>query len=118
MHVYFLVGIIWKVLIRNIFQVTKWLLSKGQVLTMGTYDTLLLALDMDRRVDEAETIWNMILQTHMRSVSKRLFSRMIALYEHHHVPEKIVEVILLSCASIELASDVSLWWLTVGKQGI
>lgn len=76
----------------RIIQVTKWLLSKGQVLTMGTYDTLLLALDMDRRVDEAETIWNMILQTHMRSVSKRLFSRMIALYEHHHVPEKIVEV--------------------------
>ncbi|ONK75684.1 uncharacterized protein A4U43_C03F19460 [Asparagus officinalis] len=59
---------------------------------MGTYDTLLLALDMDGRIDEAETIWNVILQTHTRSVSKRLFSRMIALYEHHHIPEKIVEV--------------------------
>ncbi|XP_020256565.1 pentatricopeptide repeat-containing protein At4g18975, chloroplastic [Asparagus officinalis] len=76
----------------RIIQVSKWLLSKGQVLTMGTYDTLLLALDMEGRIDEAETIWNVILQTHTRSVSKRLFSRMIALYEHHHVPEKIVEV--------------------------
>lgn len=74
------------------FQVSKWLLSKGQVLTMGTYDTLLLALDMDGRVDEAATIWSTILQTHTRSVSKRLFSRMIALYDHHHIPEKIVEV--------------------------
>lgn len=76
----------------RIIQVSKWLLSKGQVLTMGTFDTLLLALDMDGRIDEAETIWNITLQTHMRSVSKRLFSRMIALYEHHHIPEKIVEV--------------------------
>lgn len=76
----------------RIIQVTKWLLSKGQLLTMGTYDTLLLALDMDGRVDEAETIWNVILQTHTRSVSKRLFSRMISLYERHRVPEKIIEV--------------------------
>ncbi|WOK91642.1 pentatricopeptide repeat-containing protein [Canna indica] len=76
----------------RIIQVTKWLLSKGQVLTMGTYDTLLLAFDMDGRVDEAESIWNVILQTHTRSVSKRLFSRMIALYDHHHLPDKILEV--------------------------
>ncbi|KAJ6850270.1 pentatricopeptide repeat-containing protein, chloroplastic [Iris pallida] len=76
----------------RIIQVTKWLLNKGQVLTMGTYDTLLLAFDMDRRVDEAETIWNMILQIHTRSVSKRLFSRIITLYDHHQIPEKILEV--------------------------
>lgn len=59
---------------------------------MATYDTLLLAFDMDKRVDEAETLWNMILHTSTRSVSKRLFSRMISLYDHHHVLEKIVEV--------------------------
>ncbi|XP_009419073.2 pentatricopeptide repeat-containing protein At4g18975, chloroplastic [Musa acuminata AAA Group] len=76
----------------RIIQVTKWMLSKGQVLTMGTYDTLLLAFDMDGRVDEAESFWNVILQTHTRSVSKKLFSRIIALYDHHHHPEKILEV--------------------------
>ncbi|KAG1347269.1 putative Pentatricopeptide repeat-containing protein, chloroplastic [Cocos nucifera] len=76
----------------RIIQVTKWLLSKGQVLTMGTYDTLLLAYDMDGRIDEAETVWSMIIQTHTRSVSKRLFSRMISLYDHHHLPDKILEV--------------------------
>ncbi|XP_058091653.1 pentatricopeptide repeat-containing protein At4g18975, chloroplastic [Magnolia sinica] len=76
----------------QIIQVTKWMMSKGQGQTMGTYDTLLLAFDMDGRVDEAESIWNMILQTHTRSVSKRVFSRMISLYDHHHMPEKILEV--------------------------
>lgn len=60
---------------------------------MGTYDTLLLAFDMDGRVDEAESFWNMLLESHTRSVPKRLFSRMIALYDHHHMPEKILEVL-------------------------
>ncbi|KAL6991327.1 hypothetical protein U1Q18_009444, partial [Sarracenia purpurea var. burkii] len=73
-------------------QVAKWMLSKGQGATMGTYDTLLLAFDMDRRVDEAESLWNMILHTHTRSISKQLFSRMISLYDHHSVPDKIIEV--------------------------
>lgn len=76
----------------RVIQVAKWMLSKGQGATMGTYDTLLLAFEMDQRVDEAESLWNMILHTHMRSVSKRLFSRMIALYDHHNMPDKIIEV--------------------------
>ena len=63
---------------------------------MGTYDTLLLAFDKDRRVDEAESLWNMILHTSTRSISKRLFSRMIALYDHHDMQDKIVEVLTVS----------------------
>ncbi|XP_050287545.1 pentatricopeptide repeat-containing protein At4g18975, chloroplastic isoform X3 [Quercus robur] len=46
---------------KRVIQVAKWMLSKGQGATMGTYDTLLLAFDMDQRVDEAESLWNMIL---------------------------------------------------------
>ncbi|CAA2957187.1 Pentatricopeptide repeat-containing protein At4g18975, chloroplastic [Olea europaea subsp. europaea] len=76
---------------KRVIQVAKWMLSKGQGATMGTYDTLLLAFDMDGRVDEAESLWNMILHTHYRSISKRLFSRMISLYDHHNVPDKIIE---------------------------
>lgn len=64
------------------------------MLTLGTYDTLLLAFDMQGRIDEAESIWNVVIQTHTRSVSKRLFSRMISVYDHHHLPEKILEVII------------------------
>ena len=68
------------------------MLSKGQGATMGTYDTLLLAFDMDNRVDEAESLWNMVLLTHTRSISKQLFSRMISLYDHHNMQVKIIEV--------------------------
>ncbi|XP_070661930.1 pentatricopeptide repeat-containing protein At4g18975, chloroplastic-like isoform X3 [Malus domestica] len=76
----------------RVIQVAKWMLSKGQGATMGTYDTLLLAFDMDQRVDEAESLWNMILHTHTRSISRRLFSRMISLYHHHDLQSKIIEV--------------------------
>lgn len=76
------------------------MLSKGQGATMGTYDTLLLAFDMYGRVDEAESLWNMILHTHDRSISKRLFSRVISLYDHHNVPDKIIEVIFRMCTCL------------------
>ncbi|KAK8969544.1 Pentatricopeptide repeat-containing protein [Platanthera guangdongensis] len=51
---------------RRIIQVSKWMLSKGQVLTMGTCDTLLLALDRDDRLKEAEELRCMILQTNTK----------------------------------------------------
>lgn len=70
------------------------MLSKGQGTTMGTYDTLLLAFDKDNRIDEAESLWNMILHTHTRSISKRLFSRMISLYDHHNMPDELIEVFI------------------------
>uniref|UniRef100_J3MLT3 Pentatricopeptide repeat-containing protein n=1 Tax=Oryza brachyantha TaxID=4533 RepID=J3MLT3_ORYBR len=76
----------------RIIQVTKWLMSKGQVLTWTTYDTLLLALFMDGRMDEVESIWNNIIQTHTRSVPKRLFSRMILIYDIRHCPDKVLEI--------------------------
>ncbi|XLS58842.1 hypothetical protein HN51_008597 [Arachis hypogaea] len=37
-------------------------------------------------------LWNMIVHAHTRSVSKRLFSRMVTLYDHHHLLEKMIEV--------------------------
>ncbi|XP_021723221.1 pentatricopeptide repeat-containing protein At4g18975, chloroplastic-like isoform X2 [Chenopodium quinoa] len=76
----------------RVIQVVKWMLSKGQGTTMATYDTVLLAFDMEERIDEAGSLWNMILHTHTRSISKRLFSRMISLYDHHDMTEKVIEV--------------------------
>lgn len=75
-----------------ILQVAKWMCRKGQGMTMGTFDTLLHAFDMEKRVDEAESFWNMILHTHERSISKRLFSRIISIYAHHNMPQNIIEV--------------------------
>ncbi|KHG00794.1 hypothetical protein F383_32472 [Gossypium arboreum] len=68
------------------------MLNKGQGAMMGIYDTLLLAFDMDNRVDEARSLWNIVLHTHNRSISKRLFSRMISLFDHHSMPNKIIKV--------------------------
>ncbi|XP_027087743.1 pentatricopeptide repeat-containing protein At4g18975, chloroplastic-like isoform X1 [Coffea arabica] len=76
----------------RVIQFAKWMLSKGQGTTMTTYDSLLLAFDMDCRIDEAERLWNMILHIHTRSTSKKLFSRMISLYDHHNMPDKVIEV--------------------------
>jgi hypothetical protein len=75
-------------------------MSKGQVLTWTTYDTLLLALLMDKRVDEAESVWNTVIQTHTRSVPKRLFSRMILIYDIHQRPDKVLEVYLTLAPAI------------------
>lgn len=61
---------------------------------MATYDHLLLAFDMDRRPAEAKMLWNMILHAHDRSISKRLFSRMISLYDHHNMSNNVIEVIV------------------------
>jgi pentatricopeptide repeat protein len=70
------------------------MLSKGQGATLGTYDTLLLAFNKDDRVDEAKSLWNMIIHVHTRSMSKRLFSRMISLYDHHNMQDEIIEVLV------------------------
>ncbi|TYI85995.1 hypothetical protein E1A91_D04G037000v1, partial [Gossypium mustelinum] len=44
------------------------------------------------RVIQAGSLWNTVLHTHSRSISKRLFSRMISLFDHHSMPNKIIEV--------------------------
>ncbi|MFQ6643800.1 hypothetical protein Gotur_017515 [Gossypium turneri] len=54
--------------------------------------SLLLFVTMGNRVDEARSLWNMVLHTHSRSISKRLFSRMISLFHHHSMPDKIIVV--------------------------
>ncbi|MBA0607309.1 hypothetical protein Godav_019637 [Gossypium davidsonii] len=47
---------------------------------------------MDNRVDEAGSLWNMVLHTHSHSISKRLFSRIIYLFDHYSTLDKIIEV--------------------------
>ncbi|MBA0665818.1 hypothetical protein Goklo_002292 [Gossypium klotzschianum] len=44
------------------------------------------------RVIQAGSLWNTVLHTHSRSISKRLFSRMISVFDHHSMPNKIIEV--------------------------
>ncbi|GJT06351.1 pentatricopeptide repeat-containing protein [Tanacetum coccineum] len=41
----------------KVVQVIKWMLSKGQGITVGTYGQLIRALAMDNRVEEAKKLW-------------------------------------------------------------
>ncbi|BAT98288.1 hypothetical protein VIGAN_09193300 [Vigna angularis var. angularis] len=52
----------------RVVQVIKWMLSKGQGMTMGTYGQLIQALDMDHKVEEAHKFWEMKIGSDLHSV--------------------------------------------------
>lgn len=73
----------------------KWMLSKGQGKTMGTYYTLLNALAEDGRIEEAEELWTKIFSENLESVPRVFFIKMISIYYTRGMNEKLFEVILL-----------------------
>lgn len=79
----------------RIVQVIKWMLSKGQGMTMGTYGQLIRALDMDHRVEEAHKFWEMKIGTDLHSVPWQLCHLMIAVYYRNNMLEDLVRVSFL-----------------------
>ncbi|KAJ0970828.1 hypothetical protein J5N97_018787 [Dioscorea zingiberensis] len=77
---------------KRIIQVIKWMLSKGQGKTMGTYYTLLNALAEDGRLDEAEELWTRIFSRNLESLPRVFFGKMISIYYKHDMHEKMFEV--------------------------
>ncbi|OMO66877.1 hypothetical protein COLO4_30294 [Corchorus olitorius] len=77
---------------KRIIQVIKWMLSKGQGRTMGTYFTLLNALAEDGRLDEAEELWQKIFSDHLEATPRFFFDKMISIYYHREMHEKMFEV--------------------------
>ncbi|KAL3825935.1 hypothetical protein ACJIZ3_021964 [Penstemon smallii] len=77
---------------KRIIQVTKWMLSKGQGRTMGSYYSLLNALAEDGRLDEAEELWQTIFSENLESMPRMFFERMISIYYHREMHEKLFEV--------------------------
>ncbi|XP_010537135.1 PREDICTED: pentatricopeptide repeat-containing protein At4g21190 [Tarenaya hassleriana] len=77
---------------KKIIQVTKWMLSKGQGRTMGTYFTLLNALAEDERLDEAEELWNKIFMDHLEGTPRKFFNKIIAIYYKRGMYHKLFEV--------------------------
>ncbi|KAJ1439929.1 Tetratricopeptide-like helical domain superfamily [Sesbania bispinosa] len=77
---------------KRIIQVTKWMLSKGQGKTMGSYFTLLNALAEDDRLDEAEELWTKLLMQYMESLPRRFFDKMISIYRKRGMHEKMFEI--------------------------
>lgn len=74
-------------------QVTKWMLSKGQGKTLGTYHLLLVALGQEGRVEEADTLWEKILTENEAYTPRMLFSSVIAMFERHKNPKRVLQVL-------------------------
>ncbi|KAK4478617.1 hypothetical protein RD792_014106 [Penstemon davidsonii] len=77
---------------KRIIQVTKWMLSKGQGRTMGSYYSLLSALAEDGRLDEAEELWRTLFSENLESMPRMFFERMISIYYHREKHDKLFEV--------------------------
>ncbi|XP_004511665.1 pentatricopeptide repeat-containing protein At4g18975, chloroplastic [Cicer arietinum] len=76
----------------RVVQVIKWMLSKGQGTTMGTYGQLIRALDMDHRVEEAHKFWEMKIGTDLHSVPWQLCHLMISVYYRNKMLEDLVKL--------------------------
>jgi hypothetical protein len=73
-------------------QVTKWMLSKGQGRTLGTYTLLLEALDNEGRVEEADALWEKLLTEHEDATPRIMFTVVIAMFERHNQPKRLLQV--------------------------
>lgn len=76
----------------RVVQVIKWMLSKGQGTTMGTYGQLIRALDMDHRVEEAHKFWETKIGTDLHSVPWQLCHLMISVYYRNNMLEDLVKL--------------------------
>ncbi|MCL7040624.1 hypothetical protein MKW94_030083 [Papaver nudicaule] len=76
----------------RVIQVIKWMLSKGQGTTMGTYGQLICALDKDHRPEEAHIIWSRKVGNNMHSAPKELCDLMISIYYQNNMFERLVKL--------------------------
>ncbi|KAM1034473.1 hypothetical protein PS1_038158 [Malus domestica] len=76
----------------RIVQVIKWMLSKGQGNTMGTYGQLIRALDMDQRPEEAHKFWEKKIGMDLHAVPWQLCKSMIAIYYRNNMLKNIVKL--------------------------
>lgn len=77
---------------KRMIQVIKWMLSKGQGKTMGTYFSLLNAFAEDGRLEEAEELWTKIFSENLESLPRVFFIKMISIYYARGMNEKMFEI--------------------------
>ncbi|KAF3790603.1 Pentatricopeptide repeat-containing protein [Nymphaea thermarum] len=77
---------------KRIIQVTKWMVSKGQGKTMGSYFMLLNALAEDGRLEEAEDLWSKIFSENLEGTPRIFFDKMISIYHSKDMHRKMFEV--------------------------
>uniref|UniRef100_A0A803M053 Pentatricopeptide repeat-containing protein n=1 Tax=Chenopodium quinoa TaxID=63459 RepID=A0A803M053_CHEQI len=77
---------------KRIIQVTKWMLSKGQGRTMGSYFTLMNALGEEDRLDEVEELWTKLFSENLESTPRMFFDKMISIYYSREMYDKMFDV--------------------------
>uniref|UniRef100_A0A7N0U948 Pentatricopeptide repeat-containing protein n=1 Tax=Kalanchoe fedtschenkoi TaxID=63787 RepID=A0A7N0U948_KALFE len=77
---------------KRIIQMTKWMLSKGQGRTMGSYYTLLSALSEDGRLEEAEELWQKLFSENLESMPRIFFEKMVSIYYRRDMHDKMFEI--------------------------
>uniref|UniRef100_A0A1D1ZKF5 Pentatricopeptide repeat-containing protein At4g21190 n=1 Tax=Anthurium amnicola TaxID=1678845 RepID=A0A1D1ZKF5_9ARAE len=76
----------------RVVQVIKWMLSKGQGTTMGTYEQLIRALEKDHRAEEAHKVWVKKIGHDLHSVPWRVCDLMISIYYRNSMLERLVKL--------------------------
>ncbi|KAK2982940.1 hypothetical protein RJ640_006354 [Escallonia rubra] len=77
---------------RRVVQVNKWMLSKGQGTTMGTYEQLIRALDKDHRAEEAHELWVRKVGIDLHSASWQLCTLMMSVYYRNNMLDNLVKL--------------------------
>lgn len=91
------------------------MLSKGQGNTMGTYEQLIQALDMDSRADEAHEFWKNKIGSDLHSVPWSLCKLMISVYYRNNMLEDLIKVCIFLNSKFYALQKV-LTWLTIEKK--
>lgn len=76
----------------RVIQVIKWMLSKGQGKTMGTYQQLIRALDKDLRAEEAHEFWVKKIGHDLHSVPWGFCELMISMYYRNNMLDRLVKL--------------------------
>lgn len=76
----------------RVVQVIKWMLSKGQGNTIGTYQQLIRALDMDHRAEEAHNFWMKKIGNDFHSVPWQTCHVMISVYYRNNMLDHLVKL--------------------------
>ncbi|KAJ3698746.1 hypothetical protein LUZ61_002451 [Rhynchospora tenuis] len=77
---------------KRIIQVIKWMLSKGQGKTMGSYYTLLTALVEDGRLEDAEELWSHLFHKYLESLPRVFYIKMMSVYYERDMHDKMFEI--------------------------
>ncbi|MCO5573371.1 hypothetical protein L7F22_027140 [Adiantum nelumboides] len=77
---------------QRIIQVSKWMWSKGQGQTVGTYGLILRAYEMDSRLEDCKILWKKILMRYGNSMPKSMFVRMLHIYKRQQMPGELVKI--------------------------